>query len=602
MTIFSAFNLHGLRSLWVPPAIALSVFLPQSMAPLPAAWGQDLPASEVDPLTEEAREEFNSGNLSATLERLEATLEAAEAAGDWQQTGDTLNNIGLIQEQLGEPDQALQAYQAAIAAYGNLGSSSAEADRRNAQIGEAKTLNNLGAVYVTLAQPEAALGFLERSLVILREVTLPAEEAATLRNLGGIYASLNRFSDAIRALQQALELETELENIPAQLITQERLATLYTQVGALPEALRVLQAALPLAASVDPDLEGVLQSQIGEVLELGGDYEGAIAAYEASLAIVENSSQPQVAQAVLDLLTRLGALHQTLGQLEIGVERYQQVLERISSEDDPLLWGEVMMTLGQLYTQQQDWAAATQTYQEALGVVQPLNIPLAEAQLLRGLGTVYQSQEQFPQALDTLQQALALEQQVKNSDNINPQVQQQEEGLTLNLLGDVYRSQQQYDLALAQYQAAYTALQTAQDGFGQGETLRDMGLTHLLNNNPREAVEPLVASVQLWQFLSYQSGSFLEPILEVHQLLQTALIRAEQIELALASAEDERSFPLRLNQVWQSQLQVRPPAPLSIDQIKDLVAEQQKPLFFFDLASAPGIDPDNTVAKLRIWV
>jgi tetratricopeptide (TPR) repeat protein len=590
--------------------VAVAQIVPRVAIGLGLWWGggmalaQEIPASEaIDPLTQEALDQFNAGNLEASLTGLQQALEEAKAAKNWQRVGETWNNIGLVQEQKPDPDAALAAYQSALEAYQTLASSGTAVDVRASKIGEAKTLNNLGAVYITLEQPEAALGFLERSLVLLREVELPTEEAITLRNLGGLYALVDRFADAIQATQDALTIETQLGNTTAQLVTQERLAALYAQVGATPEALKILDEALTLAKTLNNrDLEGILQSQIGEVKERSGDYEGAIAAYGTSLEIIENSTQPDVQNAVIDLLIRLGDLHRTLGQAQPAIDRYQQALSKISPDQEPLLWGEQMVALGEMYVQQENWTAAQDTYTQALTRIAPLNIPLAQAQILRGLGLVYQGQNNLPEALKTLEEALSLERSINPQDPTGTQVQKQEEGLTLNVLGDVYRQQQEYEQALTHYQGAYEALQMAEDGFGQGDVLRDLGVTHLLRNAPQEAVQPLVSAVQLWQFLSYQTGAVLEPTLEAHQLLQAALIRSQQPELALASAEDERSFPLRVSQVWQGELRAKPAEPLTIDQIRQIVATQNKPLIFYDLGAEPGIEVEESIAKLRIWV
>ena len=578
---------------------------------------QTIPTSGLDPLTAEALEQFNQGNWQESLTSLQKALEQAVATGQWRQIGETWNNIGLVQEQLTQTDAALDAYQSALAAYESLAKTGVEGDVRDAKIGEAKTLNNLGGIYLNLQQPEAALGFLERSLVLLREVNLPEEESLTLRNLGGLYPAVNRFADGIQALQQSLALEKSLGNTPAQLIIHERLAALYTQVGALPEALRMLEEAIPLAkASGNPEVEAILLSQVGEVQELAGDYEGSILSYESSVNLLETFSQTAVDEqskaqtqtAIVELLTRLGSLQETLGNIDEAIVYYQNAIDRISQTENPLFWGELMVSLGQLYSQQEDWTAAEKTYTAALAVVEPLQVPLAQAQLLRGLGSVYQAQDQFPQALAALQQALALQQQVKGKSEVAPELQQQEEGLTLNLLGDLYQKQQQYEAALTQYQAAYQALQTGRDALGQGDTLRDVGLTQLLRNTPQDAVEPLVLAVQLWQLLSYQTGRLLEPSVEAHQLLQAALIRSEQPALALVSAEDERSFPIRLSQAWSGgaeepgAVRATPPQPLSLEQIQGVVAAQQKPLVFYDLASEPGATPGEVVAKLRIWL
>jgi tetratricopeptide (TPR) repeat protein len=439
--------------------------------------------------------------------------------------------------------------------------------------------------------------------VLLREVKLPEQEAATLRNLSSIYTALNRVPDAVKALQQALELETRLQNVSGQLITRERLGGLYTQVGAFPEALKTLQEALTLAQPLkNEDLIAILQSQIAEVQERAGQWPEALKSYEVSLDLLQKSTQADRQSAVVDLLTRIANLHERLGQYQPASDRYQQAVAKVSPKDQPFVWGQMMISLAQVYQLQENWVAALDTYKKALGQIEPLKVPLAQAQLLRGMATVYQQQKDFSRALATAQKALTLDQSVKNQGNVSPQNQQQEEGLTLMVLGDIYRQQKQYDQALGQYQAAHTAFTTAQDPTNQGEALRNLGITHLLKNTPQEAIQPLLTAVQLWELLSYQSGVVLDPTLEAHQLLQSALLRAKKIDLALASAEDERSFPQRLQQVWQSQLREKPIEPLSIEQIRTAVTQSNQPFIFYDITTDLGETDTQTIPKLRIWI
>ncbi|MEI2423290.1 tetratricopeptide repeat protein, partial [Arthrospira platensis SPKY2] len=49
---------------------------------------------------------------------------------------------------------------------------------------EATTLNNIGAVYRAIGQPQQALTYLQQALPIWREVSDRSEEANTLNNIG----------------------------------------------------------------------------------------------------------------------------------------------------------------------------------------------------------------------------------------------------------------------------------------------------------------------------------------------------------------------------------------------------------------------------------
>lgn len=601
--------LSRLISLLVMGTVALTPVKSQAQTPNPTSPEGDpleLSGEALDPLTRQALDQFNQGQTTEALATLQQALDTYQGAGNWLQVAVTWNNVGLVQEQLENSDEAIAAYQQAIDAYDRV------TDTAVAKRGQAKTLNNLGGVYVNLQQPEAALGFLERALVLLREVEAQDQAAITLRNLGGLYALMGRFADGIQALQQSLTLEEDLGNITAQIVTRERLGSLYAQGGALTEAQRVLQGALDLTPQLpqqNQDIAAILLSQLAEVQELAGDMGGAIAAYQESLDRLDRSTSnnPNLKQGRLELLVRLGGLEGDRGNWDQAIHQYQTALAQLDSTNDPLTWGEVMTYLAGAYSNQQKWAEAESAYQETLAIIAPLNVPLAQAQLLRGLATVYQAQEQTTQAEDYLNQALALQSSLQNSTEVDPKIQQQEQGLTLNLLGDIYRQQypedpQALNRAMAQYQQALSTFEAAQDVFGQGQTLVDVGLTQLLQNQPDAAISPLLSAVQLWQTVSYRTGTLIPEGLEAHQLLQAALIRTNQPELALMSAEDERSFPTRLYQFWQGQVQVNPPDPLSLDQMKALVAEHNKPLLFYDLAMEPGGNIRENLPKLRIWI
>jgi tetratricopeptide (TPR) repeat protein len=551
--------------------------------------------SPIERLDQESLELFNQGDFTGALNRLETLLQEQRSRGDYAAMGETLNGIGLIQESLGDPDKALEAYQQALEVYGQLATTGPEL----ALAGEARILNTIGAVYANLGEPEAALGFVERALVIFRELQAPGEEVVTLTNLAGLYMALGQFSDAIETFQQSLTIAQSLNNTRALYTVWERLSAAYAQVGAFPAALDTLNRAVDRAIAVeDPLSAAIFLTRVGEVEEVIRNFEGALAAYNRSLALLEGLEQPIARQ---QLYARLGAIHTELAQFPEALDHYQQALAMAEASDEILQQGELLALIGTLQHQQGELDAAQQTYEQAIALVQPLNFPLAEGRLLRGLGAVYHDGDNLSEALAVTQQALGLQQGLLPQD-VAPLVQQQEEGLTLNLLGDVYRAQQQYDEALGTYQQALERHDQANDPVGKGETLRDVGLTLVFQDRAVEAAEPLLQALEIWEYLSYNTGIILEPISEAYQILQSALIAAERTEVALLSAEQERSLPIRLQQGWQQGLQALPPAGLTLAEIRGVVAQQGTPLLFYDIGAELTPEEAGTIPKLRIWL
>ena len=557
---------------------------------------EDNPAlSAEDRLNQKSFEQYRQGDYQGALTTLQDLLQRYESQQNDGLVGETWNGIGLVQESLQDPNAALDAYQKALEAYTKLATTAPD----EGNIGQARTLNSMGGVYVGLSQADAALGFFERALVLLRELNASQEEAITLLNLGGVYAATNKPSDAIQAFQQSLTIGQKLGDTTTILSALERLSVVYTQVGAFPAALNALQQAVS-QAETDKDQLGaaIFLSRMGELQELTRDFDQARVAYERSLQHLEAIDEPIPQQQIL---VRLAGVYSETEQLPKALESYQKALAIATKQDDPLQQGEYMALIGTLQHQMGDLAAAQQTYEQAVALIQPLQIPLAEGQLLRGLGAVYHDQNNLPKAFEVTQQALARQRSL-TGENVKPEVQQQEEGLTLNQLGDLYRSQQKYDQALANYQEALGLHRQANDPIGQGESLRDVALTLLFQGKPAEAVDPMSQSLEIWEVLAYHTGVILDPIGEAYQILQVALLKAQKNDVALVTAEQERSLPLRFQQGWQQGLQATPPAGLTLEQILQVPASQKAPLLFYDVGS--DIAPENKEAmpRLRIWL
>ncbi|MDT9298628.1 MAG: tetratricopeptide repeat protein, partial [Arthrospira platensis PCC 7345] len=67
----------------------------------------------------------------------------------------------------------------------------------------ATTLNNIGLVYSDIGQPQEALTYYQQALTISREVRDRAGEATTLNNIGGVYSDIGEPQEALTYFQQA---------------------------------------------------------------------------------------------------------------------------------------------------------------------------------------------------------------------------------------------------------------------------------------------------------------------------------------------------------------------------------------------------------------
>ncbi len=134
-------------------------------------------------------------------------LAQREEAGDLLRAARALNNLGLIYDDMGDPQHAVAAYRAAVDAYDKLGNQELMAG----------TLLNIGAAQHQDGQPAAAAGTYRQSLALCQELDLPRIEVRARFSLAEVCAALGETDDARghwqagyqRSLEAGLDEEAE---------------------------------------------------------------------------------------------------------------------------------------------------------------------------------------------------------------------------------------------------------------------------------------------------------------------------------------------------------------------------------------------------------
>ncbi len=148
----------------------------------------------------------------------------------------TLNNIGLVYDDLGEKQKALSFYNQALPLVRAVG------DRR----GEATTLNNIGQFYSDLGEKQKALSLLNQALPLRRAVGDRGGEAQTLNNIGGVYNALGEKQKALSYYNQALPLLRAVGDRRSEATTLGNLADLEREQGNLQASLKHIKNSIKI--------------------------------------------------------------------------------------------------------------------------------------------------------------------------------------------------------------------------------------------------------------------------------------------------------------------------------------------------------------------
>ncbi|MEH2454852.1 CHAT domain-containing protein, partial [Nostoc sp.] len=188
----------------------------------------------------------------------------------------TLNNIGLVYDNLGQKQKALEFYNQALPIFRAVGDRS----------GEALTLNNIGLVYDNLGQKQKALEFYNQALPISRAVGDRSGEALTLNNIGVVYDNLGQKQKALEFYNQALPLRRAVGDRSGEALTLNNIGVVYSKLGQKQKALEFYNQALPIFRAVgDRSGESVTLGNIGVLFQSTNQPTEAITYLEQSLQI-----------------------------------------------------------------------------------------------------------------------------------------------------------------------------------------------------------------------------------------------------------------------------------------------------------------------------
>ena len=152
---------------------------------------------------EEAEKLYQPGTADSkrsAIVKFEQALKLYRETGDRTQEAVTLNNIGAIYSNWGEPQKALEYYSQSLPLRRAVG------DRR----GEAATLTNIGSAYSKLGEQRKALEYFGQSLPLSRAMGDRFEEAVTLYSMAYVKREQNNLTEALNDIESSLKI---IENL-----------------------------------------------------------------------------------------------------------------------------------------------------------------------------------------------------------------------------------------------------------------------------------------------------------------------------------------------------------------------------------------------------
>ena len=460
--------------------------IPQPIAPRIAQ--QPTNADAAKQVYQEAWQLFQQRTVESLRQAIPKFEQAAilyRQAGDKGSEAATLNNIGLIYDDLGEKQEALAYYNQALPLYQAVG------DRG----GEATTLNNIGYVYDSLGEKQKALAYYNQALPLYQAVGDRGRKATTLNNIGAVYDSLGEKQKALALFNQSLSLTRAVRDRRGEAITLNNIGKIYNSLGEKQKALDFFNQALPLRRAVgDRGGEANTLTGIGSVYSDLGEKYKALEFYNQALPLYRAVGNRGWEATTLN---NIGSVYSDLGEKQQALGFYNQALPLLRAVGDRRGEATTLNNIGSVYSDLGEKQQALGFYNQALPLLRAVGDRRGEASTLSNIGKVYSDSGEKQQALEFYNQALPLRRAVGDRGG---------EASTLTGIGSVYSDLGEKQKALEFYNQALPLRRAVGDRGGEATTLNNIGAVYNSLGEKQQALEFFNQALLLLRAVGEQGG------------------------------------------------------------------------------------------------
>jgi CHAT domain-containing protein/Tfp pilus assembly protein PilF len=433
------------------PAAAVSIILLSSV--FTASANHSLCAQQPATTASASPSSALPAEVQAKLDKLQADLKAAKAAGDARTDAETLDAIGDLY--LG-----VSAYQQAMDSYNQ-----AQTQARIAKDvpDEAAALNGIGDCYRIQAQNDQALETYQHALDAATSSGDLREQAAALNGIGWVNANTGRLQQALEFSKRALPLAQKAGDEGLEATILRRIGGAYWGLGESQSALDYYDQALPLTQKVGDHIgEARTLNNLGIVTNALGQKSRALEYYGQALSVYRQMGDRNSEAGTLN---NVAIDYQGLGELQKSLTFFEQALVIRHAIGDTDGEAATLNNIGLDYWELGDFQQALQFSGRAIPLYRQAGDRDGEAGALTNLGLIYKDLGEYRKALEFLNQALPIRREIGDKDG---------EAGALDNMANAYFGLGEWENTLQSLNQALPILQEIGDRDAEAEVLSDM--------------------------------------------------------------------------------------------------------------------------------
>jgi eukaryotic-like serine/threonine-protein kinase len=311
--------------------------------------------------------------------------------------------MGRLEIHSGNPQAALEYLNRGLLLAIQLGNQEERAD----------FLHSTGVAYKVLNKVDDASQYLQDSLEIKRRLGNKRGIALSLNELGQVQDTLGKTEAALASYREALQLRRDIGDKRGIGDTLIDLGGHYVDGGQYDEALKLYKESLQIQHDVgNENYQALCLNAIGNAYLSKGDYENARTYFEQALQLREKFKVPG---DTADTLHNLAETSANLGQYDRALDQYLRALQLYRSVDDKRGEAVESYSIGTVFEYQGRYGAAVSSKQDALKAFRELkDRSLWMAEILSGCGHALAQAGRGDEAQANFEEALSLARELKN--------------------------------------------------------------------------------------------------------------------------------------------------------------------------------------------
>ena len=296
--------------------------------------------------------------------------------GDDKNTATALHQLGRMEEELRQFDEAEKWYRQSLEIKTRIGD----------EHGQAATLHQLGIIAEERRQFDEAEKWYRQSLEITTRIGNEHGQAITLHQLGTIAQERRDFDEAEKWYRQSLEIKTRIGDERAQATTIHQLGIIAQERRNFDEAEKWYRQSLEIAGRIgDEQGQAITLHQLGMIAQERRDFDEAEKWYRQSLGITTRIGDEHK-QAMT--LHQLGIIAQERRQFDEAEKWYRQSLEIKRRIGDKHGQASSLFQLGRVAEEKDELKLALELFNDALRIVKQVDDPYHLEMVQRAIARV----------------------------------------------------------------------------------------------------------------------------------------------------------------------------------------------------------------------